>query len=222
MKSYRQIYKEHYGEIPTDSNGITFDIHHIDGNRRNNNISNLKAISVKEHYEIHKSQGDWGACLLLSNRLNLTLEEKLEINKKYSGENHPCKRPEVIEKIKIANIGKKYSNEVNKKKGSIGDKNPMKRSEVDDKVSKAKLGKKRPEISGEKHPRYKRGSVIQGAKNGRAIKIEKIDSFGNLVKLYDTMIDAYKDNNIDFVFSRFTILCKLEKPINEFIYKRIK
>jgi hypothetical protein len=222
MKSYRQIYKEYYGEIPTDHNGITFDIHHIDGNRDNNDISNLKAISVKEHYEIHKSQGDWGACLLLGDRLSITLEEKLEINKKYSGENHPCKRPEVRQKIRIANIGKRYSNEVNKKKGSIGDKNPMKNSKVAAKVSKAKLGKKRTDISGEKHPRFGKGYIIEGAKNGRAIKIEKIDIFGKKSNLYNTMMEAYKDNNIDFAFSRFTILCKEEKPINGFIYKRIK
>lgn len=108
MQSYRQIYKEYYGEIPTDSNGITFDIHHIDGNRRNNNISNLKAISVKEHYEIHKSQGDWLACNMISSRLNLTLEEKLEINKKMGdalkslGDDHPSRKLENRKKLSIS------------------------------------------------------------------------------------------------------------------------
>jgi hypothetical protein len=78
---YRDIYKKYYGEIPIDENGITFDIHHIDGNKKNNDISNLIAVSVKEHYEIHKSQGNWLACLIMSSRLDLTLEEKLKINK---------------------------------------------------------------------------------------------------------------------------------------------
>ena len=43
---YRKIYKDYYECIPTDETGRTFDIHHIDGNRNNNNINNLKAVNI--------------------------------------------------------------------------------------------------------------------------------------------------------------------------------
>ncbi len=59
---YRKIYEGHNGPIPKDTNGRTYDIHHIDGNRKNNHPDNLIAVSVQEHYDIHYSQGDYGAC----------------------------------------------------------------------------------------------------------------------------------------------------------------
>lgn len=69
-KSYRQIYKEFYGEIPKDSNDRTFDIHHIDGDHSNNSPDNLKAVSLQEHYDIHYSQCDWNACQAILVRMN--------------------------------------------------------------------------------------------------------------------------------------------------------
>ena len=58
-REYRKIYEDHYGKIPKDVNGVSYDIHHIDGDYTNNDINNLIAISIKEHYEIHFQQGDW-------------------------------------------------------------------------------------------------------------------------------------------------------------------
>jgi hypothetical protein len=58
---YRRIYEQHFGPIPQG-----YHIHHIDGDRTNNNPSNLIALSPKEHYNVHFEQGDWAACLLLS------------------------------------------------------------------------------------------------------------------------------------------------------------
>ena len=55
---YRDIWKKHYGEIPKDENGLTYEIHHIDGNRSNNGIENLELLSIEEHYHKHKEQGD--------------------------------------------------------------------------------------------------------------------------------------------------------------------
>jgi len=82
--NYRQIWTDHYGPIPKDENGITYDIHHIDGNRSNNDISNLIAVPLKEHYLIHYSKKEWNAAHLISQRLNLTPEERLDINNKLS------------------------------------------------------------------------------------------------------------------------------------------
>ena len=62
MPNYRKIYENIYGEIPKDASGRTYEIHHIDGNHNNNDPSNLVALSINDHYNIHYEQKDWGAC----------------------------------------------------------------------------------------------------------------------------------------------------------------
>lgn len=79
---YRRIYEKHFGPIPRDSDGRSFDIHHIDGNDKNNNVANLVAVTIQEHYNIHYSQGDWAACLSISKRMKLSPEEKSELARK--------------------------------------------------------------------------------------------------------------------------------------------
>jgi hypothetical protein len=68
--NYRKIWEEHNGTIPKDENGISFEIHHIDGNRDNNDIANLACISIVDHFNIHYSQSDYLACLLIAKRIN--------------------------------------------------------------------------------------------------------------------------------------------------------
>lgn len=68
-KHYRQIWIDAYGPIPKDENGRSFEIHHIDGNRDNNNLNNLKCISIQEHYDIHLLQGDFGAAKAIALRM---------------------------------------------------------------------------------------------------------------------------------------------------------
>jgi len=74
--NYRKIYEQYYGAIPYDEFGRRYEIHHIDGNPNNNEINNLKCISIKEHYEIHYKQKDWGACLLIARAMKISPEEK--------------------------------------------------------------------------------------------------------------------------------------------------
>jgi hypothetical protein len=74
-KNHRKIYENYYGPIPKDREGRTYEIHHIDGNHSNNDISNLKAVTIQEHYNIHYSQGDWAACFLMAKRMKLSPEE---------------------------------------------------------------------------------------------------------------------------------------------------
>ena len=81
IPDYRKIYKNHYGNIPVDIDGRTYDIHHIDGNRNNNDISNLIAVTIREHYDIHYKLGHYGACLRMSERMKLSPEEKSQIAK---------------------------------------------------------------------------------------------------------------------------------------------
>jgi hypothetical protein len=78
-REYIKIYKQHHGEIPRDSQGRSYDIHHIDGDCTNNDISNLVALSIEEHYNLHREQGDWGAVFALAKRLDVSQQEKSEI-----------------------------------------------------------------------------------------------------------------------------------------------
>jgi hypothetical protein len=88
MSSYhhRKIYEQHKGPIPKDEDGKSFEIHHKDGNRENNQIDNLLCVTIKEHYKIHYEQGDFGACVLIAKRMNLPPDH---ISKIQSGKKRP-------------------------------------------------------------------------------------------------------------------------------------
>ena len=116
-ENYRKIWESHYGKIPVDENGKTYDIHHIDGNKSNNHVDNLLAVSIKEHFEIHYKQGDFEACKSISMRMEnqsfsgytLSEETRLKLKKAKLGDKNPTKRPEVAKKISIALKGRKKS-----------------------------------------------------------------------------------------------------------------
>ena len=76
---YRRIWKKHFGEIPVDEKGHSYEIHHIDGNRKNNNINNLMCVSIQEHYDIHYRQGDYAAAFRIAQRMNLDPKIKSEL-----------------------------------------------------------------------------------------------------------------------------------------------
>lgn len=76
---YRKIYENHHGTIPKDPDGRSWEIHHIDGNHSNNSPENLKCVSIKEHYEIHFKQGDYGACFYISKKLKLDAAEAAKL-----------------------------------------------------------------------------------------------------------------------------------------------
>jgi hypothetical protein len=86
QNNHRNIYKQHFGAIPIASDGKSMDIHHIDGDHSNNDITNLKLVTIQEHYDIHYKQEDWGACNLLARRINLSKEELSNIAKKSAAE----------------------------------------------------------------------------------------------------------------------------------------
>jgi hypothetical protein len=71
----RKIYKSVHKFIPKDDQGRSYDIHHIDGNHNNNNIYNLVAVSIEEHYRIHLQRGDLAAAHRIAGRLQLTHDE---------------------------------------------------------------------------------------------------------------------------------------------------
>ena len=107
---YRKIYQEHFGPIPKDSNGRSYEIHHIDGNHDNNDYNNLKCITIQEHYDLHYSQEDYGACYAISVRMKSPPEALSEIArkvayKKLADGTHPFLDPAVQRKgVEAASI----------------------------------------------------------------------------------------------------------------------
>lgn len=79
---YRRIWKNYFGEIPIDEKGHSYEIHHIDGNRKNNSINNLMCIPIQEHYNIHYRQGDYAAAFRIAQRMDLDPEIKSELMSK--------------------------------------------------------------------------------------------------------------------------------------------
>jgi hypothetical protein len=79
--NYRAIWKKHFGEIPKDSDGRPYEIHHVNGDRNDNRKENLKCIPIKEHYDIHYNNGDYGACVMIAKRMNLPLDFISQIQK---------------------------------------------------------------------------------------------------------------------------------------------
>jgi hypothetical protein len=79
--NYRTIWKKHFGEIPKDSDGRPFEIHHINGDHKDNRIENLKCVTIKEHYDIHYNNGDYGACVMIAKRMNLSVDFISQIQK---------------------------------------------------------------------------------------------------------------------------------------------
>lgn len=70
--SYRKIYEVHFGPIPVDEDGRSYDIHHIDRNRKNNDPSNLIALSLEAHYKLHYDAGEFRAANAIALRMKIT------------------------------------------------------------------------------------------------------------------------------------------------------
>lgn len=72
--SYIKIWMDAYGDIPKDADGRSYEIHHIDGDASNNDLSNLACIPINEHYEIHLQQGDLMAARYIAMRMGANSE----------------------------------------------------------------------------------------------------------------------------------------------------
>lgn len=85
---YRKIYENHHGPILKESNGRSYEVHHIDGNHENNNPENLTLLTINEHYDIHYSQGDYSACaLMVAQRMKYDPAEISKICSELTGKN---------------------------------------------------------------------------------------------------------------------------------------
>ncbi len=121
--NYRQIWQQANGPIPVDEQGRSYEIHHVDGNRKNNDLSNLVCITIEEHLRIHEKQGDEAACHAIRVRMHneaqkgwkhsLKSREKMSIAKK--GAVRMPHTEETKKKMSNAKKGKKLSEESRQK-----------------------------------------------------------------------------------------------------------
>jgi hypothetical protein len=136
---YRQIWEQVNGTIPNDEQDRPYEIHHIDGNRKNNDLSNLKCVTVEEHYNIHLQQKDYYAAFIIGQRLNRSIEELDEIKKQMS----------LAKKGKPSSFtGKKHSEE-SKRKMSESAKQRGIPEERQKRMALARIGVKRGPFSDE-------------------------------------------------------------------------
>jgi hypothetical protein len=174
--NYRKIYENCYGPIPFDEDGRRFDIHHIDGNDENNDPSNLVAVSIKDHYAIHYSQKDWGACYFMAIRMNSDSNIVAELARQYQlslGDKHPSKRKEHIDKWKSeANPSKsmKHREERRRYQLSLGDKHPLKSESYRKQQSSKMSGKNNITFD---HTLY----VWENMNSGERVKMTRYDFY---------------------------------------------
>ena len=122
--NYRKIWTNHYGEIPKDENNRSYEIHHIDGNRENNQLENLQCVSPKRHLEIHLEQGNYFAAKMIADRLGYPIREYMlmpeasreVLRKRMTGEGNPMKNPDTAAKVSAALKGRKKPPEVEAKR----------------------------------------------------------------------------------------------------------
>lgn len=121
---YRKVWENKFGKIPTDENGFKYEIHHIDGNRKNNSIENLQCITILEHLQIHINRGDWGSVALIGKRIGLGPKYMSEVQRgvkrpgvggakkgrtPWNKNKKGCFSKETIDKFKTSRKGRRFS-----------------------------------------------------------------------------------------------------------------
>lgn len=79
--NYRKLWESINGPIPKDAKGFSYEIHHKDGNHKNNALENLQLVTINEHLEIHLKQEDWFAAALIAKRIGLGSEYSSNLQK---------------------------------------------------------------------------------------------------------------------------------------------
>jgi hypothetical protein len=198
---YRKLWENNHGPIPKDELGRSYEIHHIDGNRKNNNLSNLMCVSIEDHYRIHLDQKDYEAACMIAERLHFS-KEKLDDLYKLS--------KTVYKKGHIPwNKGKTgvYSkDQLNRIRETTREKTKgvKKTKEHAEKVAAANRGKKRSEESRKKMSDAKKGKKTNTPSEETKRKIANSQPRSKKIihikdgTLFDTMKEAQKCYSISY------------------------
>ena len=71
---YKKDYIRNFGIIPTD-----YEIHHIDGNRKNNDLKNLVAIPFLLHKRYHQNEKEMIKCFNVKNEIGFKYHRDMMI-----------------------------------------------------------------------------------------------------------------------------------------------
>jgi hypothetical protein len=181
MVNYRKIWENANGAIPKDELGRSYEIHHIDGNRENNDLNNLMCVSIEQHYQIHYEQGDYSSANLIAQKIGSgnfsgwnhseTIKQKMSeaAKGKVFTEEHRRKMSETRK-------GKKHSEET-KRKMSEAKKRKVFTKEHKIKISEANKGKQRnEEIKRKMSERMKGNQNSIGKKHSEEAKQKMSDA----------------------------------------------
>jgi hypothetical protein len=181
--NYRKLWMKQNGPIPVDEQGRSYEIHHIDGNRKNNCLENLLCLSIEDHYKLHYAKGEYFAANLIAQRMEKPAEpiQKWDVSDKRRaamresklGDKNPMKDPAVRKKVSEALKGRKKSpeaeakrlksregfkhSEESKQKIQTALKGKAKTEEHKKQMSKSKLGHKRSQESINKQIEKRKG-----------------------------------------------------------------
>jgi len=199
-KNYRSIWESHYGSIPKDDDGRSYEIHHIDNDSTNNDISNLRCVSIKQHYDVHYSQGDWWACYLIAQRMNADPKLLSDLSKEVQKERlqsgtHPFQREDFHKKYTHTQEVIEYRSKKIKKKTHERVKNgthnfmTKKHAELSSSTQKNMISEGTHNFTGSNKKRVKEGTHNFLGKN-RDPKynfpkgyVNCVDKFGNPVRI---------------------------------------
>ena len=132
-KDYRKLYERHYQASLLE--GI--DVHHLDGNHDNNDPANLQAVTLEEHYNIHKSKNDFYACFMIAQRMKIKPEDWVEMARANGKKSAKQNMERGIGLTTWAKNNPELAKEIQSKAGTVGGKKT-----VDEKIGIHALSKK--------------------------------------------------------------------------------
>jgi hypothetical protein len=181
--NYRKIYEQHYGAIPKDENGRSYQIHHIDGDKNNNNIENLMCLSIEDHYQLHLSKKEYAAARLIAIQMkrspeeisNLARKTVIKTNQKMiENGTHPWLGPEHNRRKNAAAIAAKTHHwlgpENNRRRIEAGT-HPFTNSEMQSKIARNAVANGKNVLVGGKIQKQTQNKLLAEGKHLSQIKI---------------------------------------------------